>query len=244
MMVEAKKLGDDLRDRARTQGIQYCIEKGTKHFAVTDGQRWEIYETHRPVPIDEKRVVAFDLKSQSPAAECLKALALWRPSVEEGHVGAAREPVVETIQDQPSPTEPFISTPQPTIPKPGEYEWQSLTEVTATKGQSPVEVLLPDGRAIQVKNWGATLEQAVRWLTDKGILQSGHCPIVGSNPRAFRYMVHTQPIHSNGGRFKYPTEVNGLWVEKHDNHHALITKTKTIIKHVGQDPAQFKVRLS
>ena len=67
MMVEAKKLGDDLHDRARTQGVQYCIEKGTKHFAVTDGQRWEIYETHRPVPIDEKRVVELDLKSQSPS---------------------------------------------------------------------------------------------------------------------------------------------------------------------------------
>ena len=31
-----------------------------------------------------------------------------------------------------------------------------------------------------------------------------------------------------------------LWVEKYDNRHALIAKT--VINHVGQDPAQFKIR--
>ena len=55
-------------------------------------------------------------------------------------------------------------------------------------------------------------------------------------------MVNTQPIHSNGARFTMPLEVNGLWVEKNDNRRALIDKIRTIIKHVGQDPAQFKVR--
>ena len=46
VMVEAKRLGEDLQG-AVTQGITYCIGQGTPHFAVTDGQRWEIYETHR-----------------------------------------------------------------------------------------------------------------------------------------------------------------------------------------------------
>ena len=54
-------------------------------------------------------------------------------------------------------------------------------------------------------------------------------------------MVHTQPIHSNGTRFRLPLEVNGFWIEKHDNRQA-IDKIKTIIEHVGQAPAQFKVR--
>ena len=94
MMVEAKKLGTPLRDQVLAQGINYCLMEGTNHFAVTDGASWEIYETHRPVPIDQKRVVAFNLVNQSPAEVCLKALALWRPNVQSGGVAVGETPVI------------------------------------------------------------------------------------------------------------------------------------------------------
>ena len=70
MMVEAKKLGTPLRDAVLiVQGNQLLLGwRVQKHFSVTDGQRWEVYETHKPVPIDEKRIVSFDLKDQ-PLAE-------------------------------------------------------------------------------------------------------------------------------------------------------------------------------
>lgn len=54
IMLEAKKLDTPLND-AIGQGIQYCLVEGTEYFSVTDGRRWEIYETHKPVPIDDKR---------------------------------------------------------------------------------------------------------------------------------------------------------------------------------------------
>ncbi len=53
IMLEAKKLDRSLND-AIGQGIQYCLVEGTEYFAVTDGRRWEIYETHKPVPIKKK----------------------------------------------------------------------------------------------------------------------------------------------------------------------------------------------
>ena len=81
MMVEAKKLGTPLQDSVVSQGIQYCLMEGTRYFSVTDGQRWEVYETHKPVPIGEKRIIGFDLRGESAAEVCLNALALWRPSV-------------------------------------------------------------------------------------------------------------------------------------------------------------------
>ena len=107
MMVEAKKLDTPLRDAVLSQGINYCLMEGTKHFTVTDGQRWDIYETHRPVPIDEKRVASFDLKAQSPAEVCLKALALWRPSVESGHVAPGSAPVDEVVNDNSTTNAPL-----------------------------------------------------------------------------------------------------------------------------------------
>ena len=98
IMVEAKKLGTPLQDAA-SQGIGYCIEDGIGYFAVTDGQRWEIYETHKMAPIAEKLTVRFDI-GQSPPITCLKAMALWRQSVERGSVMPAETPIVglEDIQ--------------------------------------------------------------------------------------------------------------------------------------------------
>ena len=89
MMVEAKSLDTPLRDVV-AQGVQYCVMEGTGHFSVTDGRRWEVYETYKAVPIDEKRIVSFDLRGQSPAEVCLQALALWRPAVQSGHVALGK----------------------------------------------------------------------------------------------------------------------------------------------------------
>ena len=245
IMVEAKKLGDDLHDKARTQGIQYCIEKGTKHFAVSDGQRWELYETHRPVPIDEKRLVELDLKSQSPPEVCLGALALWRPSVDSGSVATGEAPVIGLRQGTHSAGEPLRPIGQEAIEDPSGHEWHSLAEVTATKGQNPIAVMFPDGGAVEVKNWTTALVEVVRWLTARKELRAHHCPIIGSSsPKAFRYMVHTQPFHSNGNPFTYPIEVNDLWVERHDNRKALINKIRAIVEHVSQNPASIRVRIS
>ena len=72
LMLEAKKLGRALSD-GLIQSIGYCVDKGTRFFAVTDGQHWEVYETHKPVPTNEKLVAKFDLKT-SPSEVCLKAL--------------------------------------------------------------------------------------------------------------------------------------------------------------------------
>ena len=93
IMLEAKKLDRSLND-AIGQGIQYCLVEGTEYFVVTDGRRWEIYETHKPVPIDDKRIVQFDLKDPSAADACLKALALWRPSVISGQIAVGETPVI------------------------------------------------------------------------------------------------------------------------------------------------------
>ena len=239
MMVEAKSLDTPLQGVV-AQGVQYCVMEGTGHFSVTDGRRWEVYDLtyNKPVPIDQKRVVSFDLQGQSPADVCLQALALWRPAVQSGHVAPGQTPIVGQPEGVSEPV-------RPPTPVPDEHEWQPLTEVTVIKGQSPVEILFPDARRTRIKNWSEAPVEAVRWLMEKRVLGANQCPIVGTNnPKAHRYMVHTQPFHSNGATFKYPVEVNGLYIEKHDNRRALVNKTKAIIEHVRQDPAQFKVRFS
>ena len=238
IVVESKKLDEPLQGaKALDQGILYCAHTGSTHFLLTDGRRWEIYESSKTTP-----KVRFDLKLQRSAEVCLKALALWRPAVEAGHVATGEPPVTKLPHGQPDASEPTAPNPPVSPPVADERQWQLLNEVTAVKGQNPNQIRFPNGTPVKVKNWTATLEEVVRWLSDRRILQADDCPVIGNNPKAFRYMVHTQPIHSNGDPFHLPLEVNGLWVEKHDNRQALINKTKTIIEHVGQDPAKFKVR--
>ena len=233
IMLEAKSLDTNLEGAVLSQGIQYCLEQGTMFFCVTDGRRWEIYETHKPVPMNDKRIVSFDIKD-SPAQACLNALALWRPGVETGQANVGKIPI--------SKPEPII-LPPPVVPPIIQDGWHNLEECVPTAGQKTAGIMFPDKSHKNTNNWRDILVETVRWLTDKNLLSAVDCPVKSTHGRSFRYMVHTQPVHSNGNGFSNPLKVNGLYVERHDNLIGLRNKTMTIIQHVHQDPAQFKVRL-
>ena len=263
MMVEAKKLGTQLQDSVLGQGIQYCLMEGTSYFSVTDGQRWEVYETHRQVPINEKRVVEFDLMHSSPADVGLKALVLWRPSVQSGHAGLRHQSVVgmtesKLVSASGRDYESVLSDYAVGLPENGlvpatvpnapplpqaldEHEWNSLTKIPNSPGRKPKEMLFPDGSQTLLKSWTDMLVETVRWLIDNKVLGVGHCPIKSNGTYATRYIVHSQPVHINGNPFIRSTEINGLYIERRT--HA-VNATKTVMKHVGQDPAQFSVRFS
>ncbi len=237
MMVEAKKLDTPLRDAVLSQGINYCLMEGTKHFTVTDGQRWEVYETHKPVPIDEKRIVAFDLKAQSPVEVCLQALALWRPSVESGHVAVGNAPVAGLDKDDSTTNGP------PPPPSPNDHEWKPLTELSPQAGsEPPVEIRFPDRSAVSATVWNSILVETVRWLINRNYLDTGHCPIRVGNSKAYR--VAESPVHPSGNQFHSSTQIGSLYVEKHGNIKQIVDSTRSIIKHVDKDPAQFQVRFS
>ena len=247
VMVEAKKLGTPLRDDVLTQSISYCLVEGTGHFAVTDGARWEIYETHKPVPIDQKLVAKFDLSSDS-VTFCLKALALWRPSVEAGFVTAAQTPAigldksVDVVQ-RPSPVIPpqpaLVIPPQPDPPG----DWHRLADIRDTANRIPAEMLFPDNTRTELGNWVKLALETVRWLSQKRHLTLTNSPIKA--PRATkRYILNAEPIHSDGKEFTQAREVNGLWVEGDADAKGHLNNTVTIIKHVGQDPSKFRVRFA
>ena len=247
VMVEAKKLGTPLRDDVLTQSISYCLVEGTGHFAVTDGARWEIYETHKPVPIDQKLVAEFDLSSDS-VTFCLKALALWRPGVEAGSVAPAQTPAIGLdkpvdVAPQPAPVNP----PQPALVIPPEHnppgDWHRLADIRDTANRRPVEMLFPDNTRTELGNWVKLALETARWLSDNGHLTKTRCP-VRYGPRSTRYIVHSTPSHSNGRPFRAAREVNGLYVEMNNSAIGLAKNTVTVIKHVRQDPSQFRVRFA
>ena len=243
MMVEAKKLDEPLQDKALDQAIKYCTREGTPYFSVTDGRRWEIYEPYRggAIPITEKRIVRFDLKDGSAAEACLKALALWEIRV-SGHVSTGQAPVVEPPHNQPGSPEP--PAPRPTPPSPPGPEWQLISELKPQKGDtSPREVQFPDGKVRSVTAWRWLIIEVTRWLVAGNYLKISDCPIRKA-PNSKRCAVSTEPVHLTETPFKNPAQVGSLYVETSLTNKGVINAARTIIKRVGQDPAQFKVRFS
>ncbi len=245
IMLEAKKLDIPLND-AIGQGIQYCLVEGTEYFVVTDGRRWEIYETHKPVPIDDKRIVQFDLKDPSAADACLKALALWRPSVISGQIAVGETPVIGLPYDQRSTTESRPTeetTVQPTEPDQDDTEWAPLSVFNPEpKTQPPGKIMFPDGSQSPLKFWYEMLKEVVLWLMENGDLSEGRCPIP-RGPHSKMSLVDIEPVNLDGKRFPNPKPVGSLYFDAHGNLRTIITRTKFLIQHVGKDPAQFKVRL-
>ncbi len=244
IMLEVKKLDTPLND-AIGQGIQYCLVEGTEYFVVTDGRRWEIYETHKPVPIDDKRIVQFDLKDPSAADTCLKALALWRPSVISGEVVVGETPVIGLSDNQTNTTEPQSDekiTVQSKSPVRDDEGWEALSEFKPEKGtQFPKKIMFPDGSHALLKHQYKILTKVVRWLIENGHLSENQCPIP-LGPQSKKSLVDVEPVNSDGTPFSNPKQEGSLHINTHGNRQTKITRVKSLIKHVKQDPAQFKVR--
>lgn len=238
IMLEAKSLGSQL-DQAAVQGINYCNINGTAFFCVTDGQKWRLYETFRPTPIEEKIVVSWNIGEGSGADACLKATALWRPSAISGKITTAATPVLGFPVGDPKPTQTEPSPPPPIT----DDDWQRLTEVKTAIGQKVLEVQFPNGDRIKTKIWRDVLLEIVRWLTNEKMLDASHCPIK-SRQGTLRCMVNTEPNHEDGTGFSLPGEVNGLYIAQSSEHHRNLRTMLAIIQHVGQDPSQFKVRVA
>ena len=251
MMIEAKKLGENLNDRARSQGIQHCVDVGTRYFSVTDGGHWEIYDTHIVVPIDEKLIVEFDL-SDPPAAEaCRKALALWKPGVESGQIAPSLTPLVNVSHvPQQSPQSSTSSPPSATKDDKG---WQPLSRLDPMpRGPKPMGIQYPDFSHLnfalkQDRTWSHVMVQVTRWLAEKEYLNRSICPILSpTNPS--RYILNTEPIHPDGSYFnrRAHKKVESFYIitDFGGSTSRTARMMRTIVERTGQDPAQFKVRFS
>ena len=255
IVVESKKLDEPLRGaKALDQGILYCAHTGSTHFLLTDGRRWEIYESSKTTP-----KVSFDLEGQPPAEACLQALALWRPAVEAGHVAAGNAPIAkaqepsiakETPAGYSTPLQPEAgesdegAEPQPLIAPWPPSDGQSLATLEPTPGDLPPDQLtFPDGSTVSIQNWKHVLIEATRWLVGKGVLNVGDCPIRYSS-RARRYVVHTMPVHLDGKPFRESArkEIGPFHIDTHHSAKGIMQTTRAVIEHVNQDPADFKVR--
>jgi len=251
VMIEAKKLDTPLKDKLG-QAIQYCLTEGTPFFAVTDGRRWELYETHRPVPIADKLVVAFDLADHSPADVALKAMALWRHGVETGRLQLPQTSVVSPEAASPPESMPpqslsVLSTAP--SPSPSQLDESTtshasldafpLSQLTPKRfDKPPIAVIFPDGSEKAITHWVDLTLQTITWLSDNRILTPDRCPI----RFAKRHIVGLSPQHPDGKAFVGDKQVGSFHMEANYSGPDQCRNTLVILRHLEQNPDRFSVR--
>lgn len=276
MIIEAKRLGLGVTD-GRQQAVNYAMDsvRRARYFTVTDGNQWEIYDTHQPAI--NMMIVSFALREDRPSEVCLKVLSLWRPGVGANIVSAGRTPlfgleymqnqlvterVEEAVVETPAqvvsgPSQPeAVSQVQPAISEPPALasqkseivvgDWIPLPEFDSPTGTKPNEIQFPDDSRAKVirGSWAQLMEDVVRWLYENELLNESNWNFTIS---VDSYLVSDTPVHPSGKEFstqKRKIDPIPLFVETRSNTKQKVEYIVKLLHHVGQDPSQFKVRLS
>ena len=243
LMVEAKPLQNPLLMDVVMQVLNYCWAEGTEHFAVTNGQRWEIYETNKAGSPNDKRVASFDLMSPSVSNVCLQALALWRRNVTSGQVSTAQSPVLDPMPSEPAvvPPSDLPVTPVTTSSPNPNSEGQPLSEFQpeGERGNKSIRIMFPDESSVEVSTWYGIPTEVARWLVNKGVLNTMHCPIKLDSSNL--YILHSQPSHPNGSRFVSSEKVGAFYLNTHYSARNHVRNAVFIVDGMGLDPSQFRI---
>ena len=248
IVVEAKKLGGDFQEGV-SQGINACVNTGIRYFVATDGKRWEIYETHKPVPIDQKRMASFDLMSGDPSDVCINALALWRHNVASGSINPAQTPITGAVGDASADVaqsaEPVsVAALAPTTPALS-GEWRPLSDARGIDKTLKLQgIVFPDNSSVTTRDWNELTVEVVRWLNDNNCLPPPPFRFQTRKSET-RYVVAEQPISPSGEHYDGMTEVaDGVWVINHLHHDTAAGNARFVVDHerVRMDSSKFKVR--
>ena len=125
--------------------------------------------------------------------------------------------------------------------------WQSLSNIRTEQGDNknnnPTEMMFPDNSREAITGWNQVVVEVVQWLTDNERLGTSHCPIRDPD-KPNKHLVATTPKHPDGIHFntRAREEVKSLYVETHYPAPEVVRNANTIIKHVGMNASQFKLR--
>lgn len=222
--VEAKSLGQSLQQGVM-QSINYCIQSGTKYFIITDGLKWEIYETHKQVPLPDKRIADFDLAKGDVKEAVLRLLALWK-------VGTIN-PVPLAIQSsQNIPSNVPLHGSQVATPQDKQSSTPLISFLVKRGDQVPKKLIDPNGIGHPVKVWKDILIIVVEWLVQQGLLTTSDCPI--KLPKARLNLINVNSKHPSGDDFSEAREVPPVWIETKASAPQLTSDAQFLIQQFGK----------
>ena len=239
VIIEAKKLNSDLV-KGTTQAINYCVQDGIKYFAVTDGNVWKVYETHRLAPIEEKLITSFRLRDSSVNA-CLKALVLWRQSVHLEIVNPGEIPIdLPMFASDSKPEQKSFPAHEPSVSS--TQNWISLQEFSSQDVKcKPTHIQFPDKTTVGITYWRDLILKPAQWLVDRNLLTSSNCPIHMNGTSTRRYLLSEKAMHPSDTKFRNAKPVGPLFVEAHLSSAGCVDNACVLIQHAGRSTSEFRV---
>lgn len=244
-IVEAKPLGHALEGKETAQTTNYANNRGAPYAALTDGNRWVLYDIFKAAPIGERKLLDVALSDAEPADVALDLLVLWHRSTPSGRDQLVTGPILANGRRRQQRQEPGESKGPDTstgTSRDASAGWVSLTTVSREKGQDPPSAIrFPDMEQRNTTRWNQVLIFTVEWLVSNQSLSEGMMPIEAT---AKRFLVNVKPEDSRGVHFHSPKQIEGtnLFLETGWNLADTLKRTIEIMKRCGRSPAQVALR--
>ena len=227
ILIEAKKLNKSLTD-AFSQASHYCIHNRIPFFAVTDGQRWNLWRTRQHNIDRDVLLMELDLL-QDPSLVCIKALALWQPNVSTHRVLSITVPKV-------------ASSSMTSKGGANAGGWRPITTLFYLWRQTPSQLRFPDHSVRQVGGYQDILIEATRWLSAEGHLTNDRLPVADHHGKTL--IAATAPGPLMDSRKQSWTRAGSIFVNVPREPATLALRTCTIVRAAGLKPSDFAIHFS
>lgn len=227
VIVEAKKLGTSLggMDQLGQVGM-YALGTGVRFAALTDGDRWRLYDLTK-VGSGNEVVFSVTILGDPPHASALQLLALWRPNSSSERWGMAEEPRV------------VKPTPPPQPPPSPNGDWAPFVSLKVTGQRPPTVIRFEDGHEWRPQYWWSVLQGTIAWLYGRKSLTEADMPFmnkVGKKP-----LIHLQTAADTLLKPK-PVPGTPLMFQGHMSAATAFRVTKRLLSTCGHTPSKVLVR--
>lgn len=245
-VLEAKRLGAALADHL-DQMIGYAFRQGIKYAGLINGDQWELYEIHKPNPINENRIIETSIVEDEPHACALELLTLWRLNLASDNVKQVSTPIIVNKEETSPPPDPELTpeptpepTPAPSAESPSEGEWEPFPEYLEAYQSPDVARPLPsaikfsDGSEAEINQWFDILAEVAKWLHSKNLLTRDQMPAMTANGRT--YAANSEPITHDGKPMASPVEIgDGVYVSKYGFVPQKLDRVASLLQHCSVD---------
>jgi hypothetical protein len=219
IMVEVKSLHANLV-QAKDKGFNYCWKNKVRYFAITDGERWEVYDMEKM----GGEVIAIANLSENLGPAARQLLALWRPAMPE-------------LRPAPlSPLEPVQKPAKQPAASAAQEELIGLADLLKLfksgeikPGAKPLrQICFPDNQKKSIQYWREILSVTVAWAEKRLKEKLPLGTLVAETPEGMRA----------------PRKVGSVYVETHFSAKDCVRSATRVLREIGVNPNEVKVELS
>lgn len=238
MVLEAKNLGNQLD--AHDQMLVYAVGKGIKYAGLTDGDRWELYDVFKQVPMDQKQLLDVSVARDPIHEVAMRMLLLWQPNLASGSPISTPEPIIQPQPPKPDPPPPDPPPPDP----PPDSELVSLGDYApAPYTPPPLSVIYWDKEQRKLESWYELLTFTVEKMYSDGLIKYEDLPI---ESRHNTYAITKTPRARNGAKFTFYEKIGDppIYVNTNLNAGQIRFRTKVVLQKFGKAPSEVLLAVS